>query len=318
MKQIKSTWYLLKETVQSFIDDEGMKLSASLSYYTIFSIAPVIVIVISVTGLVFGEDAVAGRIYYQIKSLIGPDAALQIQNIIANVQLQDRGFAGTIAGVVILLFGATGVFTEIQSSINFIWSIKAKPKRGIIKYIINRLLSFSLIMSIGFILMVSLLVNSVVDVLYDKLEHLLNIGSLNILYAVNMLLIFIIITTLFTVIFKVLPDAYIRWKDAMVGSSFTAILFIIGKFIIGLYIGNSKLGITYGTAASIIVILVWVYYTSIILYMGAEFTKTYARRKGGGIIPNEQAVYIIKTESIEMPTPITSEEINPQSNYQSE
>ena len=292
MKKIKEIWNLLKQTVHSFIEDEGMKLSASLSYYTIFSIAPLIVIVISVAGLLFGEDAVAGRVYYQIKSLIGPDAALQIQNIIANVQLQDKGFAGTVVGVAILFFGATGVFTEIQSSINYIWSIKAKPKRGILKYITNRLLSFSLVISIGFILMVSLLINSLMDVLYDRLQHLLNINkaSVYILYGVNMVLIFVVITTLFTVIYKVLPDAYIRWKDALLGSCFTAVLFIIGKFLIGLYIGNSKLGVTYGAAASIIIILVWVYYTSIILYLGAEFTKTYARLKGGGIKPNAQAV----------------------------
>ena len=303
MKKIKDSWGLLKKTVQNFIEDDAIKLSASLSYYTIFSIAPLLVIVISVAGLVFGQDAVAGRVYYQIKSLIGADAAMQIQNIIANVQLQDQGFAGTVIGFSILFFGASGVFTEIQSSINYIWFIKAKPKKGIVKYIINRLLSFSLVISTGFILMVSLLVNSIMDILYDKLQHLLNIdkASVNILYGINMLLIFAVITTLFTVIYKVLPDAYIRWKDAILGSCFTSVLFIIGKFLIGLYIGNSKLGVTYGAAASIIIILVWVYYTSIILYLGAEFTKTYARLWGGGIKPNAQAVYIIKTEAIEMP-----------------
>ena len=294
---------LLKQTVQNFIDDDAIKLSASLSYYTIFSLAPLIVIVISVAGLVFGQDAVEGRIYNQINGLIGADAAMQIQTIIANIQLQDKGFGGTVIGFGILFFGASGVFTEIQSSINYIWGIKAKPKKGILKYIINRLLSFSLVISIGFILMVSLLINSIMDILYDKLQHLLNIEktSVNILYGINILLIFTVITTLFTVIYKVLPDAYIRWKDAVLGSCFTAVLFIIGKFLIGLYIGNSKLGVTYGAAASIIIILVWVYYTSIILYLGAEFTKTYAKTKGGGIKPNAQAVYIIKTESIEMP-----------------
>lgn len=303
MKKILDTGVLLKKTVDDFIEDDAMKLSASLSYYTIFSIAPLIVIIISVAGLLFGHDAVAGRVYYQIKSLIGGDAALQIQNIIAKVQLQDQGFAGTVIGFSILFFGASGVFTEIQSSINYIWGIKAKPKKGIVKFIINRLLSFSLIISTGFILMVSLLVNSIMDLLYDKLQHLLNINkaSVNFLYSLNILLIFAVITSLFMVIYKVLPDAYIRWKDALLGSCFTAVLFIIGKFVIGLYIGNSKLGITYGAAASIIIILVWVYYTSIILYLGAEFTKNYARLKGGGIKPTAQAVYIIKTETIEMP-----------------
>lgn len=151
--------------------------------------------------------------------------------------------------------------------------------------------------------MVSLLVNSIMDILYDRLQRLLHINeaSVIVLYALNMLLIFVVITALFTVIFKVLPDAHIKLKDALLGASFTAVLFILGKFLIGLYIGKSNLGVTYGTAASIIIILVWVYYTSIILYLGAEFTKTYAKLKGGGIKPNPQAVYIIKTESIEVP-----------------
>jgi membrane protein len=303
MKKIKDTWLVLKQTVLSFSDDECMKLSASLSYYTVFSIAPLIVIVISVAGLVFGSDAVSGKVYHQIKNVIGPDAALQIQDIIATVQLQDKGFAGTIIGVAILFFGATGVFTEIQSSINFIWGIKAKPKKGVLKYITNRLISFSLIISIGFVLLVSLLANSLMDIMYDRLQHILHINqaSISFLYAVNLILIFIVITLFFAVIYKVLPDAYIKPKDAILGSSFTALLFMIGKYLIGVYIGNSKLGVTYGAAASIIIILVWVYYTSIILYLGAEFTKTYAKLKGGGIKPNAQAVYIIKTEALELP-----------------
>ena len=303
MKHLIDTWTLLKKTMESFIDDEALKFSASLSYYTIFSISPLIIIVISVAGLVFGQDAVEGRVYYQIKSMIGSDAALQIQHIIATVQLQDKGVAGTIVGFCILFFGASGVFTEIQSSINYIWGVKAKPKKGILKFIINRLLSFSLIISIGFILMVSLLVNSMMDILYDRLQRLLHIteASVVVLYGLNMVLIFVVITALFTVIFKVLPDAYIKMKDALLGASFTAVLFILGKFLIGLYVGKSNLGVTYGTAASIIIILVWVYYTSIILYLGAEFTKTYAKLRGGGIKPNAQAVYIIKTESIEVP-----------------
>ena len=303
MRHIIDTWTIIKKTMESFIDDEALKFSASLSYYTIFSIAPLIIIVISVAGLLFGQDAVEGRVYYQIKSLIGSDAALQIQHIIATVQLQDKGVGGTIAGLGILFFGVTGVFTEIQSSINYIWGVKAKPKKGILKFITNRLLSFSLIISIGFILMVSLLINSIMDILYERLQRLLHIteASVVVLYGLNMVLIFVVITALFTVIFKVLPDAYIKMKDALLGASFTAVLFIVGKFLIGLYVGKANLGVTYGTAASIIIILVWVYYTSIILYLGAEFTKTYAKLKGGGIKPNAQAVYIIKTESIEVP-----------------
>lgn len=292
---------ILKRTASAFIDDEGPKLSASLSYYTIFSVAPFLVIIISMAGVVFGREAVQGKVYGQIQSLIGPDAAMQIQTIIANVQLKDHGIWGLIIGSVVLIIGATGVFTEIQGSINYIWSIKTKPKKGIIKLIINRLISFSLIVGIGFVLLVSLIINSLMDILYSRLEKIFTDSSVHLLYILSLAMIFTVITTLFTIIFKVLPDAKIAWKDSLVGAVFTALLFIIGKFLIGLYIGNSNLGATYGAVASIFVILVWVYYTSIILYFGAEFTKIYSRELGTGIKPGEQAVYIIKTESKELP-----------------
>lgn len=301
MKKVKDFFRTLKRAAVSFDDDDGMKLAASLSYSTIFAIAPFLVIVISIVSTVFGIEAIRGHVYGQISGLVGHDAALQIQSIIANVELKDQGLWGTIIGGIVLVITATGVFTEIQGSINYIWGIKAKPKKGIVKFIVNRLISFSLVISIGFILLVSLLLNSVMDLLYVRLQKMFNDTSLNILYSVNLVIIFIVITGLFSVMFKVLPDAKIRWKDSLIGASFTAVLFIIGKFIIGFYIGNSKLGVTYGAAASIVVILLWVYYTSIILYFGAEYTKIHAREFGGGIAPDEQAVYIIKTESKEIP-----------------
>ncbi len=301
MKRFWTILRILKRSAHAFNEDDGMKLSASLSYYTIFAIAPFLVIVIAIAGSVFGREAVQGKVYYQIKSLVGQDAAAQVQSIIANVQLKDHGLWGTLIGAIILMIAATGVFTEIQSSINYIWSIKAKPKKGLLKFIINRLISFSLVLSIGFILLVSLLLNSLMDICYARLEQVFDNTSLHLLYTVNVVFIFIIIASLFTVMFKILPDAKIRWKDSMAGAAFTAILFLAGKFLIGFYIGNSNLGITYGTAASIMVILVWVYYTSIILYFGAEFTKIHSRELGTGIVPNEQAVFIIKTESKEIP-----------------
>jgi membrane protein len=292
---------VLKRAASAFNDDEGFKLSASLSYYTIFSIAPFLVIVISIAGVVFERSTVENNVYAQISKLIGPDAAVQIQSIIQNVQLKDHGTWGLIIGAVILVVGATGVFTEIQGSINYIWSVKTKPKKSILKLILDRLLSFSLIVGVGFILLVSLIVNSLMDILYKRLERLFADTSVQILYIGNLIIIFAVITALFTIIFKVLPDAKIAWKDSIAGAAFTAFLFIIGKFLIGLYIGNSNLGATYGTVASIFVILVWVYYTSIILYLGAEFTKIFSRELGTGIKPSEQAVYIIKTESKELP-----------------
>ncbi len=300
MKWIRRYLHVLKDAAAAFMEDNCIKLSAALSYYTIFSIGPLLVIVISLLGLFFGQDAVRGRLFGQIKGLVGPEAAIQIQDIIQNIQNTDSGTIGTIVGTIILIIGATGIFTEIQDSINFIWSLRAKPKRGLLKLLINRLLSFSLIISLGFLLLVSLVVSALMDLLNDRLTRLFPKPTVYIFYVLNHVSVFVIISILFAIIFKVLPDGKIKWKDALVGASFTAILFLIGKAGIGYYIGSSSLGVTYGAAASIIIILTWVYYTSIILYFGAEFTKIFALEYGGGIVPNNTAVFIIKQEAKEI------------------
>jgi len=284
----------------NFIDDNGLKLSASLSYYTIFAVAPMILMVMALAGIFLGTEAVQGKIYGQINGLVGNSTALEIQNIIKNIQQTHHTTAGSIVGVVILVLAATGVFTEIQDSINYIWSVKAKPRKGWIKMIFNRLLSFSLIISFGFILLVSLLINAVIDLLSDRLKLYFAGITVSLLYIVNIFLLFLIIATLFAIIFKVLPDARLKWKDTFIGAFFTALLFIVGKFLIGFYLGNSSVSTTYGPAASIIILLLWVYYSSIILFFGAEFTQVYARHYGGGIIPNETAVFIIKKEAKEI------------------
>jgi membrane protein len=301
MNGIKTFLKILKKAGSSFIADNGMKLSASLSYYTIFSLCPILIIIMSLAGVVFGRDAVQGRIYHQIKGLVGSDAALQIQEIISNIQKSQHGTGGAIIGAVLLIFGATGVFTEIQDSINYIWSVKAKPKKGWLKYLSNRAISFSLLVGIGFILLVALVVNALMDLLSDRLQKILPTYSVYLFYAVSLVTILVVISMLFTVIFKVLPDAIIAWKDAMIGAIFTTVLFLIGKFLIGYYLGTSNVGITYGTAASIVIILLWVYYSSIILYFGAEFTRMYAIHAGKGIRPNDTAVFIIKREAKEVP-----------------
>jgi membrane protein len=300
MKRIRKYSRLFRDAFKAFIDDNCIKLSAALSYYTIFSIGPLLVIVISLLGFFLGRDAVRGKLFGQIEGLVGSDAALQIQEIIKNIQNTQSGTIGTIIGAIILVIGATGIFTEIQDSINFIWSLRAKPKRGLLKLVINRLLSFSLIVSLGFLLLVSLVVSALMDLLNDRLTRLFPAPTVYIFYVLNLVTVFAIIAVLFAIIFKVLPDGKIKWKDAFVGASFTAFLFLIGKFAIGYYIGSSSLGVTYGAAASIIIILTWVYYTSIILYFGAEFTKIFALEYGGGIVPNNTAVFIIKQEAKEI------------------
>lgn len=302
MNRIKRFFKTLRGAMSAFIDDNCIKLSAALSYYTIFSIGPMMMIVISLAAIFFGQEAVQGKLYAQINGLVGSSAAIQVQEIIKNSHREHNGALGTLVGGIILFIGATGIFTEMQDSINFIWSIKVKPKRGIIKFIANRLLSFSLVISLGFLLLVSLVVNALVDLLNDHLTQYFPKTAVYVFYVVNIVLILIIITILFAIIFKLLPDGKIKWKDAFVGAGFTSVLFLLGKAGIGYYLGNANLGITYGTAASVIIILAWVYYTSIILYFGAEFTKVYALEFGGGILPNETAVFIIKREAKEIET----------------
>lgn len=291
---LKKTGYLLKETFTEFIDDNGIKLSAALSYYTFFALPPLLIIIISLSGLFFGEEAVRGELFGQINGMVGNDTALQIQEIIKNVKLSGNNVFATILGVIILLIGASGVFAEIQDSINLIWGIRAKPKRGIIKFLKNRLMSFSMIGTVGFLLMVGLIINSLMDILSKKLAIFFPQDSIYLFYAINLLILFIIITILFAVIFKSLPDAKVVLRDCTIGASFTAILFMIGKFAIGAYLGSSAIATWYGAAGSAILLLVWVYYSAIILYFGAEFTKVYAETHGKKIIPNEYSVRLLK------------------------
>src|SRR6185437_14933099 len=290
-------WKAMKKAAVDFNNDNGFKLAASLSYSMIFSIAPLLIVVISLAGVFWGRQAVEGRIYQQIKDLVGVSPAVQIQDIIRNIQQSRHSVAGAIIGGAILVIGATGVFTEIQGSINFIWCIQAKPKKGWLKFLMNRLLSFSLIVAFGFISMVSLVVNSLMDVLSGYLKKYFTHFTVYLFYGVNFLLALAAIVILFMIVFRILPDAIIKWRDAFTGAVFTGLLFMLGKLLIGIYLGHSNINHLYGAAASIIVILTWVYYSSIILYYGAEFTRSYAILSGGGIRPSENAVFILRKES---------------------
>jgi membrane protein len=301
MKRVRRVLTLLKNTTIAFLDDNAFKLSASLSYYTIFALGPLLIIVISLSAIVYGRDVVEGRLYEQLSDLIGGDAALQIQNILSNAQHTHATTLGAVIGFVILFIGATGVFTEIQGSINFIWSVRAKPKKSWLRYFLNRLLSFSLVVGLGFVLLVSLIINALLNLLSETLTKKFPHFPVGLFNLTNSLIILTVITCLFAVIYKVLPDAIISWKDAWIGSIFTAMLFLLGKFLIGYYLGKSNLGVTYGAAASVVILLAWVYYSSVILYFGAEFTKIYALHSGEGIKPKQTAVFIIKRETKEIP-----------------
>lgn len=294
---LNKTLYLFKQTFNEFIADNAIKLSAALSYYTIFSLPPLLIIIISSCGIFFGDEAVSGQIFWQIKGLVGKEAAIQIQEVIKNSTLSNSNVFATIVGVIVLFIGASGVFAEIQSSINYIWSIEAKPNKGLIKFIKNRLMSFSMIGLAGFLLLVGLIINSLTDLLSNRLVILFPRDTFYIFYAVNLLIVFAIISLLFTLIFKTLPDGKIALRDSLVGAAFTAFLFMIGKFAIGAYLGSSTIASVYGAAGSVILILVWVYYSAIILYFGAEFTKVFAYTHGQRIVPNTYSLLIDKPQT---------------------
>ncbi len=293
--KIKTYITLIKKVGNAFLLDNATKLSASLAYYTIFAIGPLLLVVISLAGIFYNPSAITSEIHISIAHLIGEQGALTLEQLMTHIsQNQNKKFFGII-GTVVLAFVATGIFVEIQSSINYIWSIRAKPKKSWLKFITDRLLSFSLLVGLGFLLIVSLLINTLMDSLTLRLEDFL--GSANFILAktFSVLFLFGIISFMFAVIYKVLPDARISWKDSWIGASFTTGLFLIGRYGIGYYLTRFNFD-AYGAAASVILILAWVYYSAMILYLGAEFTKIYAQDKGQGIIPYKTAVLIVKHE----------------------
>lgn len=280
-------------------EDKITKLSGSLAYYTVFSMAPLLVMIISLCGIFLGREAVEGKIVSQLSGFVGVDTAMQLQQIIKNASLAGKSTTAAIIGGITLIIGATTVFAEIQDSINTIWGLKPKPKRGWLKMIQNRLLSFSVIISLGFLLLVSLGVTAIIDGFSERLRSHFPDVTVVVFYILNILITLVVITLIFAVIFKVLPDAKIKWKDVMAGAIATSLLFMLGKFGISFYISKSNVGSTYGTAGSLVVLLLWVYYSSIILYLGAEFTKAFAIKYGSAIHPND---YAVTTKTVEIET----------------
>jgi membrane protein len=299
---IKDIWSITKQSFSDFIDNKVFKLSAALAFYTIFSLPAMLIIIISVSDVFYGRAAIEGTLYHQISAFVGTDAAVQIQQTIRGAALSNSSNFAAAVGIITLLFGATSVFTEIQDSINLIWKLKAKPRKGkgFLKLVFNRLLSFSIVVSLSFLLLVSLLVNGAMDALINRLTSMFPQLTIVLVYILNLLLTFGITALLFAMIFKVLPDAKIKWKHVRAGAFTTAVLFMAGKFLIGYYLGHSKLSNTYGAAGSVIVMLLWVYYSSMILYFGAVFTHVYAVHTGSRIYPNDYAVWIqqIEVESV--------------------
>ncbi|MEH2067952.1 MAG: YihY/virulence factor BrkB family protein [Nostoc sp.] len=286
---LQAIWQLFQETFQEWSEDKASRLAAALAYYTIFSIAPLLIIVIAIAGAAFGEEAARGQIVGQIQGLVGKSGAEFIQTAINNANKPQTGAIASIISVVVLLLGATGLFTELQDSLNTIWEVKPKPGQGVTNIIRLRFLSFAMIIGIGFLLLVSLVISTGLAALSTYFSNL--IPGVDFLWKIlNFLISFAITTFLFGLIFKVLPDVKIAWSDVLIGAILTSFLFSIGRFLLGQYLGNGSFGSAYGAAGSLVIILAWVNYAAQILFFGAEFTQVYARRHGSGITPTKNAV----------------------------
>ena len=297
-----------KQVILEFIASNVLKYSASLAYYTVLSLAPLLIIILYISGLLFGKEALRGELYGEMKDMVGSGAAIEIQSAIQNIHLSNDNVFATGIGVVILLIGATGIFGEMQDSLNKIWGLRTKTRKVWWKLLIDRLISFSLILSLGFVLIVSLLLNALVAAVSTKITGMLAGMGETVLTVIDNLISLLITTVLFGTIFKVLPDAKIKWKDVLFGALITSLLFMLGKYAIGFYLGKSKLANIYGAAGSVMIIMIWVYYSSAILYLGAVFTKVYATNFGGKIYPNDYSVWI-KMEEI----PVTDVTLNEKS-----
>lgn len=287
--QLKPIGALLKGTGEDWLEDKAARLAAALAYYTVLSLAPLLIVAVSVAGLIFGEEAARGQIAAQIQGLVGPEAGEAIQSILASAKKPSSGIIGTIVGAGVLLFGASGVFGELQDSLNTIWEVQPKPGRGVWGLIRDRLFSFTMVLGVAFLLLVSLVISAGLAAAGDLLSSRLP-GGETLWHVLNFVIGVAVITGLFALIYKVVPDVKIRFGDVLVGALVTALLFTVGRLLIGLYIGKSSVGSPFGAAGSLVVIVVWVYYSANILFLGAEFTQVYATRFGSRIRPADNAI----------------------------
>ena len=290
----KEIFGILKEAGSEWIEDHAPTLGAALAYYTVFSLAPLLIIIIGVAGLVFGPEAAQGQIFEQLRGLLGEAGAKSMQDLVENANAKPAtGIFATVIGIVTLLFGASGVFGQLQTSLNAIWGVQPKPGRGVLGIIQDRILSFGFILVVGFLLLVSLLLTAAIALVGEWSGGMMP-GMEFLIQLLNSGLSLAVITLLFAMLFKFLPDAKIAWHDVWIGAFITAALFTVGKFALGLYLGKSSVSSSYGAAGSLIVLLLWVYYSSQILFFGAEVTQVYANRFGSHVAPADNAVAVQK------------------------
>jgi membrane protein len=304
MKEILAT---AKETVSDWLDDGAPRLAAALAYYALLSMAPLLVIAVSVAGFFFGEEAARGKVAGELGAIVGGDAARSIQAVVNNAQSPETGVLGTVVGIATLFFGASGVFNELQTSLNTVWEVKPKPGLGIWGTIRARFFSFSMVLGVAFLLLLSLIISSALSAVGTLMAGALP-GGEGLWQVTNFFASLAIVATLFAVIFKYVPDANIMWRDVWLGGFITAVLFTVGKFALGLYLGKASVGSAYGAAGSIIALVVWVYYATQIFLLGAEFTQVRARRSGRGITPNANAVATSDERAAPSSSPLSQSE----------
>lgn len=289
--QIRAIGTILSETASDWMDDKAMRLAAALAFYTLLSIAPLLILAVSVAGLVFGDEAARGGIAQELQGVLGSEAAKAVETLLANASTPSSGVIGTIVGIAVLLFGASGVFGELQDALNTIWEVKPKPGRGVRGFIRDRFFSFTMVLGVAFLLLVSLVLSAVLGALGGYFSSHLPGGEV-LWQVVNFVISFVAIAALFALIFKYVPDVKIGWHDVWIGAAATALLFTLGKLAIGLYLGRSSIASPFGAAGSVVVLVVWVYYSAQILFFGAELTQVCARRFGSRVVPADNAVAV--------------------------
>jgi membrane protein len=306
---------LLRTTFAGWSEDKAPRLGAALAYYTVFSLAPLLVIAVGIAGVFFGEEAARGQIVDQIRGLVGDQGAQAVETMVENAGRQrTSGVVAAAIGVAMLLFGASGVFGELQDSLNTIWGVRPRPGRGLLGMIKDRFASFTMVIGIAFLLLVSLILSAALAALGTMLGGGAEETAMQVIDA---LVAFGIITVLFAAMYKYVPDVQIQWRDVWIGAAVTSLLFTVGKFAIGLYLGKGAVASTYGAAGSLVILLVWVYYAAQILFFGAEFTKVYAKSYGSGLRPESDAVPVTAEARAEqglrpgVVAPSATEEANP-------
>lgn len=289
-RKLAIAWELTTATFNEWVDDKCPRLGAALSYYTIFSLAPMLIIAIAVAGLVFGEEAARGQIVGQLQGLVGVEGGKAIETMLQSVSKPSTGIIATIIGVVTFMLGATTAFAELQDALNTVWEVQPKPGQGVKGMLRGRVLSFGILLGVGFLLLVSLVLSAALTAVTTFMGGFVPAFKFA-AHLMNFVLSFGVITVLFAMIYKILPDVKLAWRDVWMGAAVTSLLFSLGKFLIGLYLGAGSVGSAYGAAGSLVVLLVWIYYSAQIMLLGAEFTQVYADRFGSHVEPAENAMY---------------------------